>query len=669
MGNLVSPGIVTNEIDLTTIVPGVSSTEAAIGGVFSWGPVEDRDLISTEEELVARFGKPTDSNYETFYSAANFLAYSDAIWVSRAVDANAFNATGGTGTVPNTQIKNASHFLATEASLSSNAYYIAKYPGTIGNSLKVSVCDSANAYTTTIAAANASYTMALTFTVNSNVATLVITDVGANTATANSLANTIINSINVGDQLEAFNANVGQQFLKVTAVGAPSANAGIATASINMESRFTLSNNIVANTVRRYWEHFRVVDKVPGTSAYVAAQGGSGDEMHIVITDEDGLFSGVRGTILEIWESVSRATDAKAEQGGSSYYKNVLNNSSLYVWAVKDRAGATSNTSVGITPVSTIPLAVSLTGGTDSLSESSIPLNALARAYDQFKNRDEVDVSIIIAGKSAHGTHGEGLPNYLIDNIVTVRKDCVVTISPALTDVVNNPFQEAESLTQLRSALRSSSYAILDTMYKYQYDRYNDKYRWIPGCGDTAGLIARTDDERDPWWSPAGENRGIIKNIVKLAYNPDQSDRDLLYKNDINSVINKRGPGIILYGDKTLHGKPSAFDRINVRRLFIVLEKSIQIAAHSLLFEFNDEFTRARFRNMVQPYLRDVQGRRGITDFKVVCDSSNNPGVVIDRNEFVGDIYIKPARSINYIKLNFVAVGTDVDFNTVIGQW
>lgn len=240
------------------------------------------------------------------------------------------------------------------------------------------------------------------------------------------------------------------------------------------------------------------------------------------------------------------------------------------------------------------------------------------------------------------------------------------TISPALTDVVNNPYGEAESLIEFRGALRSTSYSTLDSLYKYQYDRYNNKYRWVPGCGDTAGLMARTDRDRDPWYSPAGEERGTIKNIVRLAYNPDQADRDLLYKNDINPVINKKGAGIILYGDKTLHGKPSAFDRINVRRLFITLQKAIKIAANALLFEFNDEYTRARFRNMVQPYLRDVQGRRGITAFKVVCDETNNNGTVVDSNRFIGDIYIKPARSINFITLNFVAVGTDVEFDDAL---
>ena len=668
MAYMQSPGIQVKEHDLTGYVPGVASTEAGIGGVFSWGPVDEAELISSEKELVLRYGKPTDNNFETFMIAGNFLSYSDALFVVRAADANAYNAVANTGTVANVQIKNDTDFTVKSSSLSANAVYYARFPGTLGNSLKVSVCDSANAYKSTFEeVGNSAPTIA--FTRNSTVGVLSVTDAAANSVLANTAANTILADIQVGDYILASNSLVGSQYMKVASIGSLSSANGVATANITFASRFTLAEDIEMESFSRYWEFYNVVDRAPATSTYTEARGGAGDELHIVVFDEDGLFTGNPGQVLEVWSNLSRATDALHPEGGTLYYKDVLFNSSTYIYANADRAGAASNTAVNMTVVDTLPYSTSFARGTDSLSESAIPLSALARAYDEFRNPEQIDVSILIAGRTNGGSHGEALANYIIDNLAEVRRDLVVTISPAQADVVNNPFQQATDLLQFRDALRKTSYAMVSSAYKYQYDRYNDKYRWVAGCGDDAGLIARTAKDRDPWWSPAGHNRGVYKNIIKLAYNPDQADRDLLYKNDINPVITQRGSGTILYGDKTLLGMPSAFDRINVRRLFIVLEKAIKIAAKTLLFEFNDEFTRARFRNMTEPYLRDVQGRRGITAFKVVCDSTNNPGVVIDRNEFVGDIYIKPARSINFITLNFVAVGTDVNFDTVIGKF
>lgn len=669
MAYMISPGVQWKEHDLSGYVPGVATTEAGIGGVFAWGPVDDFDLISNEAELVQRFGKPTSDNFETFLIASNFLAYSDALFVVRAADANAFNAVANTGTVANVQIKNEVAYEATRTSLSANVGFYARYPGTKGNSLKVSVCDSPNAYSSTFTGVgNTSVT--LTFTRNSNVAILAVTDgVNANTVVANTAANNIVSDLSVGDFIKASNSAVGSQFLQISSVGSLSAANGVATASISLTNKFTLAEDVVMESFSRYWEYFNAVDRAPNTSVFAAQRGGAGDELHIVVVDEDGAFTSQPGQILEVWSNLSRATDATSESTGSLYYKTVIQDSSRYVYAVNDRSGTTSGLASTMTVVDTLPWKMSFSRGTDSMTESAIPLSALARAYDQFKNPDQIDVSILIAGKAIGGVHGEGLANYIIDNIAEVRKDLVVTISPAYSDVVNNPFQEAESTLQFRDALRKTSYAMVSTGYKQQYDRYNDKTRWVAACGDDAGLIARTDKDRDPWWSPAGHNRGVYKNLIKLAYNPDQADRDLLYKNDINPVITQRGSGTILYGDKTLLGHPSAFDRINVRRLFITLEKAISRAAKMLLFEFNDPMTRARFRNMVEPYLRDVQGRRGVTDFKVICDTTNNPGVVVDRNEFVGDVYIKPARSINFITLNFIAVGTDVVFDYVINKY
>jgi hypothetical protein len=342
------------------------------------------------------------------------------------------------------------------------------------------------------------------------------------------------------------------------------------------------------------------------------------------------------------------------------------------VWQGNDRSGAASgNTSTVIASTATIPYTASFTGGFDGTTETTVTNGALATAYDLFADPTTADISLLITGKSLGGTHGEQHPNYLIDNIAETRKDCVVFVSPQYEDVAGSGVEgnQATNIITFRNSVRNSSYAVIDSGYKYQYDKYNDVYRWIPLNGDIAGISARTDSVRDPWFSPAGFVRGQIKNIVKLAYNPSKVDRDELYKKYINPVSTFPGQGTILFGDKTALGRPSAFDRINVRRLFITLEKAIANASNSTLFEFNDEFTRAQFRNLVEPFLRDVQGRRGIYDFRVVCDETNNTSEIIDSNRFVGDIYIKPAKSINFIQLNFVAVRSGVEFNEIVAQF
>jgi hypothetical protein len=344
-----------------------------------------------------------------------------------------------------------------------------------------------------------------------------------------------------------------------------------------------------------------------------------------------------------------------------------MNQQSAWVWwasHIDNMSAAGGAASSTFTNSDDLPTTESLSGADSGIA----PTNAqIIDGYDKFQNAEEVDVSLILGGDSnaTIGTH-------IINNICESRMDCVAVLSPETGDVVNNSTyagKEAEDSITYRNTLPSSSYGVLDGAWKYQYDKYNDVYRHVPMNGDTAGLMVRTDDTRDPWWSPAGLNRGHIKNVVKLSYNPKKSERDLLYKAGINPVVTFPGQGTVLFGDKTMLAKPSAFDRINVRRLFIVLEKAISTAAKYTLFEFNDAFTRSQFRNMVEPFLRDVQGRRGIHDFRVVCDETNNTGEIIDRNEFVGDIYIKPARSINFIQLNFVAVRTGVDFEEIVGQF
>ena len=693
----VSPGVNVSEIDLTTVVPAVSTTEGAIAGVFRWGPIDKLVLISSEDNLVKRFGKPTSLNPETFFTAASFLSYGNKLYVSRA--ANTADATGVDGVLTamansGTISSNLVHLVLNEddyetkvASFESDIHYVARYPGALGNSLKVSVCETNTAYSATINlqsnayAANLTVALtAITFTAGSaNAVVNIANGTGITESTTNTAATSIKALLSVGDIIEAGNSTFGKQLLKIKSMTTPayvlesSVPNGDAAFTITFEETFNLTSNFTSNNVLRYWEFYNSVGSAPGQTDFVTSFGNTSaeDAVHVVIVDEDGKVSGVPGTVLEVYENVSRATDAKTEQGASNYYKEVINQTSSWVWAgAATTTGATATALLVADSTATTPLSLSFVNGSDGDSEIDIAVGRLTAAYDKFISASDVDVSLVLTGKSKGGTNGEQLANYLIDNIAEVRRDCVVFVSPDKDDVVTNAGKDEETdIVTFRNSLRSTSYAVLDSGYKYMYDKYNDVYRYIPLNGDTAGLCVRTDTTRDPWFSPAGFNRGQIKNVVKLAYNPDKADRDVLYKSGINPVVTFPGQGTILYGDKTLLAKPSAFDRINVRRLFIVLEKAIATASQFTLFEFNDEFTRAQFKNLVEPFLRDVQGRRGIYDFQVVCDETNNTGEVIDRNEFVGDIYIKPARSINFIQLNFVAVRTGVEFSEIVGQF
>jgi phage tail sheath protein FI len=562
-----SPGVNVSEIDLTTIVPSVATSIGAFAGPFAWGPASEIITISDEVRLADRFGKPDSTNYEYWFSAANFLAYSNNLKIVRAVNiATTRNATGNT--LAAVLIKNDDDY---ESNYSGGAntygHFAARFPGALGNSLIVSVCDS-NTF--------ASWTVTL--------------ESGS---------------------------------------------------TVNAQSQFS---------------------SVPGTSSFVSNQGGANDEIHIVVIDEDGKFTGTKGTILEKYEFVSKASDAKDDSGNSNYYKNVITSQSRYIhWLSHPTAGADWGSTAANTQFDLLASAttVRLSGGVDGTISSANVISA----YDYFDNAESVDISLVISGPA-----NEAVCEDLI-SMAETRKDCVVFISPEKADVVNNAGSETSAILDYRNTLTSTSYAVLDSNWKYQYDKYNDVYRWVPSNGDIAGLCARTDQERDPWFSPGGLNRGIIKNVIKLAWNPTKADRDDLYSKGVNPVVTFQGEGTVLFGDKTLQSKPSAFDRINVRRLFIVLEKSIARAARFSMFEFNDQFTRAQFVSLVEPFLRDVQGRRGITDYRVVCDETNNTGEVIDRNEFIGDIYIKPARSINFIQLNFVAVRTGVSFDEVVGKF
>lgn len=562
-----SPGVNFSEIDLTTIVPAVGTTEGAYAGDFDWGPLFSIVSLGNQVELVSTFGKPTSNTFKSFFSVSNFLDYARNIRTVRTANvAAAKNATSGTALLIQNRDDYELNYLDLSAA-NTSGQFAARYAGAKGNGLKVSLWASANS-----------------------------------TAFAN-------------------------------------------------------------------WTYAEEFNGATGTSTYVGNLSGANDEMHIIVIDTLGKFSDAANTVLEKFPYVSKASDAKNDDGSSNYYVNVINDRSKYVYVLNHAQNITTQvaetSSWGNTAAATnfaetsTSYTVTLSGGVDGWSETA---NVIV-GYDKFANAEEVDVSLIVTG-----AHPQVVSEYIVDNIAETRRDCVAFISPEYSDVVDNAGSEVADITTYRNLFNSSSYAVMDNNWKYQFDKFNNVYRWIPCNGDIAGLCVRTDFERDPWFSPAGFNRGHIKNVTKLAWNATKGNRDDLYKIGVNPVQSFPGEGVILYGDKTMLAKPSAFDRINVRRLFIVLEKAITRAARYSLFEFNDEFTRAQFVALVEPFLRDVQGRRGIYDFRVVCDTTNNTPEVIDRNEFIGDIYIKPARSINFIQLNFVAVRTGVAFEEVVGK-
>jgi phage tail sheath protein FI len=651
----VSPGVQVNEVDLTNVVPAVATSIGAIAGHFTTGPVSQIAAIGSEQELVAIFGKPTSDNYETWFTAANFLQYSNALRVVRADMAGSKNATAdGTGLqINNDDVYNANY----AGGQGSVGEWAAKFPGAYGNALAVSICSNATAYEQTASS-----------TVD-----------GAHIVGATTLAVTSGADFNVGDIIYLQEAD-GQQY-EVTAI----VTNNLTIRQLDVASGGGLKSAMAGGeAIRRRWRFYDLFDGAPGTSTWAADKNISADEMHIVVYDATGGITGYdndlagqRGTsVIETYGFVSQAASARTAQGGSNFYPNVVNTGSSYVrWMDHDSTLTNAGTDVasGSSYASTAGkagvLTDTLTGGTDgTASPLAATVGELDIAYDKFSDADTVDINLVMAGKSPDSTDGVTHATMIID-LCEFRKDCVGFISPRRADVVGitTGVAQTNNVVGFFNNLASSSYAVFDSGYKYMYDKYNDVYRHVPLNGDIAGLAANTDNVADPWFSPAGYNRGQIRGAVKLAYNPTKAQRDILYPARINPVCTFPGQGTVLFGDKTALSRPSAFDRINVRRLFLVLEKAIATAAKFQLFEFNDEFTQAQFRNLVEPFLRDVQGRRGITDFSVVADETNNTGEVIDRNEFVGDIYVKPARSINFIRLNFIAVRTGVSFSEIGG--
>jgi len=555
-------------------------------------------------------------------------------------------------------------FTVARGAFDPDVLFIAKYPGAMGNSLRIGFCDNPTSYNSNIDLSTA----ILQFNIGSDVAMATFSGV------SNAVAAAVVNDITVGDQIVAGNSSIGFQYCTVTQCSVqPDDTATNTDLIFKFVDPYRLHTAYQTTVLNRFWEFFNVVGYAPGQSDWVLHNGNTSamDEVHIVVVDDGGAFTGTPGTVLEAFKGLSRATDAKNADGSLNYYANVINQNSAYIWYANDRSTAPSANAFNvITATSTAPGNYPFQLGSDGWDEQTVTLSTIGEGYQYFVSPEDIDIGIVLQGYPG-GEIGATwqLANYLIQNIAEIRRDCVVCCSPDKNIILNQYGNEAMNMVQWVQNVEGSNYGIMDSGYKYQYDRYSDLYRWIPLNGDIGGLMARTDQTNDPWWSPAGLNRGLIKNSVKLSWNPKQADRDVLYPHNVNPVITIPGTGTVLYGDKTLQAKSSAFDRINVRRLFIVLEKAICLASKYLLFEFNDAFTQNQFKNMVNPFLRSVQGRRGIQDFLVVCDSTNNTAQIIDANQFVGDIYIKPARSINFIQLNFVAVPTGVAFTEVVRNW
>ena len=660
----VSPGVSVTEKDLTNVVPAVSTSSGGIVITAEKGPVDEITTISSEKELLDTFGKPTSDNFEQWFTAANFLGYGNNLKVVRPITGMVNAAVSGTAVL----IKNTTDYLDNYSHAASFAgavgAYAAREAGTLGNSLKVSVCTNSTAF--------GPHSQSGTLTNDASAA------IGDTTVTVDDGS-----LFQVGDILE-----FGDASAVPSTSGAPSGHyykiTGISTHVLTI-ARFNtatgktetggLRHAVVDNAkVLRHWEYYFQFSSPPTTSDDVSAAGGSLDEMHIVVLDEDGGISGTAGTILETFEGVSQASDGKTAQGSSNYYADVIYNQSKYVYVMDHettlanggsaKKGTTFDNAAGD---AFVVKSYSLSSGTDDFAATNAEI---ATAYEKFADSETVDLALLMCGPSQTGDDATGdTKATAVMDIATDRKDCVAFISPARTDVVDvaNAVTQTQNVVGFADGLPSTSYAVIDSGYKYMYDKYNDVYRYVPLNGDTAGLCARTDSVADAWFSPGGFNRGQIRGAVKLAFNPNQIQRDELYKSRVNPVVAFPGQGTVLFGDKTAQSKPSAFDRINVRRLFIVLEKTVSTAAKFQLFEFNDEFSRANFRNLVEPFLRDVQGRQGLTDFSVVCDDTNNTSDVIDRNEFRADIFIKPNRSINFISLNFVATRSGVAFTEVAG--
>ncbi len=714
--NLASPGIVVREVDLTIgRVEPVSGSIGALVAPFAKGPVNLPQLIENEDDLYQTFGQPysTDKHYEHWLVASSYLAYGGTMQVVRADDAQLVNAVAGVST--SIKIKSNEHYnqLGYDENTITNVTVAAKNPGTWANGIKVAMIDAKADQVLTVGAAN---TAAVGYAVTQSVSKTIGTKEG--TRTIDGYIKGIVTG-KVGNDLEVkvvshvsaagTETNVDYQqggYYNFSDTGNVIATqnghvSGGATIAYTAQKDWFEQQDIPLSVGKLEWDQLA---DAPGTSNYASARGGRNDEVHVVVVDDKGTVTGNAGTILEKHLSLSKAKDAEYSVGSTSYWRKYLAANSKYVYGGGAPAGitttgwSTSSTNTldadsgwdqnadsvnfGASGVQTL----TLSGGTNYSGKADLTttgamysgVDDLITGYTLFENTEETEVDFILMGSANYAKEtAQALAEKTIA-VAEIRKDAIAFISPYRqafindssvgTVTVNNIDTITDNVVSFYAPISSTTYGVFDSGYKYMYDRFNNVLRYVPLNGDIAGCCARTDIDQFPWYSPAGTARGSILNSVKLAYNPGKKQRDTLYSNRINPVMVSPGAGIILFGDKTGFGKSSAFDRINVRRLFIYLEDAISAAAKDILFEFNDELTRTNFVNIVEPFLRDVQSKRGIFDYVVICDETNNTAAVIDNNEFVADIFIKPARSINFIGLTFVATRTGVAFEEVIGS-
>lgn len=729
---LVSPGVKVREVDLTVgRIDALSDQTGAICGPFSQGPVLEPILVENEQELLNLFGKPisSDRQYEYWYSASNYLQYGGVLRVARVDGANLRNANvGGVGIASTSTLKIKSYEDYKNNYESTTSYrFAARNPGTWANGLKVAVIDGAADQRLTVGAAAtgaAQVGYAVTQATTSIVAGVgttsvndgylqgVITGIGVSTIDVK-----IVNRVSAAGSIfpvsyteggayafasgTATNVGFGTTSTPGTGISILSSSSTIASPAAGLVTSVTLTSSNVNDWYNNQYIQldngavlWKSIAEKPGTSGYAAARNSKNDELHVVVIDDKGSISGNAGTILEKHAYLSKAKDTVNSLGSKTYYKDYVADNSNYLFVgvatgngsiasgIQTAFTATSTSSVWGTDTQNVVFNVSgnqlytLTAGKDYSGTNneggySTTLGDVVGAYELFENEAEYAVNFLINGPGITGSKegSQAKANYLI-SLAENRKDCIAVVSPhreSVVDVTSSNTQ-TNNVAQFFDALTSSSYVVFDSGYKYQFDRFNNTFQYIPLNADIAGLMARTSQDQFPWFSPAGTQRGTILNTVKLAYNPSKTQRDTLYTRRVNPVIFSPGGGFVLFGDKTGLGYASAFDRINVRRLFLTLEATIEVAARSQLFEFNDDITRANFRNIVEPYLRDVQAKRGISDFVVICDETNNTPDVIDANEFKADIFIKPARSINFIGLTFVATRTGVAFEEVVGR-
>jgi len=702
--NLVSPGVNIREVDLTVggTIAG-SAQVAAFCGPFQKGPVNTPVSIRTEQDLLNVFGTPvlTNSQNEYWLSATNYLSYGGELVVVRCDSSstgalNNSNAAVGGGST-DIKIKSATDYSLYSASYS-GWHYASRNPGSWANGLKVCTIDAyADQIISGINTGSVVVGHGVTVGINTTYAGIgtVITETGFLKGIVTGVGNSSVDVKIVSKYSNITNEYVTVDYAEDTITSITSGaitisnNSGVGVLTTSSYTTSDWYNNQVLDldNSRIFWKS---IAQKPRTSEYGRARNSTNDELHIVVVDDSGTITGTAGNIVEKFPNLSKAIDGKLSPAQQIYYKNYIAENSAYLFAgegeegvatgfdtlasnVEGDTGNWGTLTQGTTFSAVGNKSYSLVGGTDYTSIAGsygVTLNDIVTGYRVFSNPAEYKIDFLMAGPSGGITSVEcqSKANELI-NIATTRKDCIAVISAPKEAVLNTPDSNVQTsnIINFFSGVTPSNYAVFDSGHKYTYDRFNSQFLYLPCNSDIAGLMARTSIIQYPWYSPAGANRGVINNAIKLAYNPSQSQRDSLYSNAINPIIASPGQGIILFGDKTASNVVSAFDRINVRRLFLTIENQIGRVARGQLFEFNDVITRNNFVNIVEPYLRDIKAKRGITDFQIVCDESNNTPDVIDANEFKADIYIKPARSINFINLTFVATRTGVSFSEIVG--